>query len=54
MIIDYACVKTWSKFLMIASSGCLIALGVGRFFSSMVMTDPMQYILNIYFMYEKY
>lgn len=52
MIIDYACVKNWSKFLMIISSAALVALGIGRFFTSLVLTDPMQYILSIYFMYE--
>jgi hypothetical protein len=52
MIIDYACVKNWSKFLMIISSSALVALGIGRFFTSLVLTDPMQYILSIYFMYE--
>jgi hypothetical protein len=47
---DYECTKSLTKWLMILSSAALVALGIGRFFTFVGVVDPIQYILNIYFM----
>lgn len=45
------CTKQWAKYLMIGSALILLALGIWRFFSFVGAVDPIQYILNVYFMY---
>ena len=50
LIVSYECMKTTSKYLMIASAGCLFAEGISKILSVSSLSDPIIYILNAYFM----
>ena len=47
---DYECIRKWAKLLTYACAGAIFGLSVSKFFTMVNLTNPIDYIINVYLM----
>ncbi len=52
MICDYECIRKWAKLLTYACAGGVTGLAISKFITMANLTNPIDYIINIYLMYK--
>lgn len=52
MICDYSCIRKWTKIVTYVCASAVAGLGIAKFFNITNALSPLDYIVNVYLMYN--